>query len=90
MKNNNKVIPVFYYPNTETFKVNILLDNNNKSGIYKWTNNINNKSYVGSVKSLNDRLNIYYSLTTLKKRLETSSSAIYSALLKYNYNNFSL
>jgi len=91
MKNNNdkKVLPAFCYPNAEIFKAKILLNNKKKPGIYRWINNINNKSYVGSAKSLSDRLNIYYS-TTLDRRLEKGSSAIYSAILKYSYSNFSL
>ena len=31
------------YPNSETSKAKILLENTNKSGIYKWTNLINGK-----------------------------------------------
>src|SRR5450432_262385 len=50
--------------------------NKNKSGIYRWVNIINNKSYIGSAKCLNNRLGIYYSSTTIKKRLEKGSSAI--------------
>ena len=60
------MVPIYFYPNAYLFKGKILKDNNNKFGIYKWTNNINNKSYVGSAKYLN-RLNIYYFPTTLDK-----------------------
>jgi len=86
--NNTKLIPIVTYNNANKDKSTIYKDNIKRSAIYRWVNNINNKSYVGSAKSLNDRLNIYYSPTTLKKILERSSSAINSALLKYGYNNF--
>jgi hypothetical protein len=84
------IIPVATYTNAEKYKDLILKENNNKSGIYRWVNIINNKSYIGSAKYLNKRLGLYYSLTTIKKSLEKSSSAIHSALLKYSYNNFKL
>jgi len=88
--NNQKMVPIHSYPNAHLFKAKILKDNNNKSGIYRWINNINNKSYIGSAKCLKNRLSIYFSSTTLKNRLERGSSAIHSALLKYSYNNFKL
>lgn len=88
--NNNKIVPIFNYLNANTLKTKILKDNKNKPGIYRWINNINSKSYVGSAKCLKNRLKIYYSPTTLKTRLERGSSAIYSALLKYSYNKFKL
>ncbi len=90
-KNNNITIKsIITYINADLDKSKIYKDNKNKSVIYRWVNNINNKSYVGSAKYLNNRLNIYYSPTALKKILERSSSAINSALLKYGYNNFKL
>lgn len=88
--NNIIIKPVITYINADIHKSIIYKDNKNKSAIYRWVNNINNKSYVGSAKSLNDRLKIYFSPNTLKKRLERSSSAINSALLKYGYSNFKL
>jgi len=87
---NNKLIPRVTYTNAATYKSIIIAENKRKSGIYRWTNNINNKSYVGSAKYLDDRLNNYYSSTRLKKIVERESSAIYSALLKYNYSSFKL
>lgn len=87
---NTKIIPAVTYINPKEYKSLILKENKNKSGIYRWVNNINNKSYIGSAKYLNNRLSTYYSSTTLKKRLERGSSAIHSALLKYSYINFKL
>ena len=58
----------------------------NKGIIYCWLNNVNMKCYVGSSTNLNTRLYKYYSI----KQLYKSKSAIFSALLKYGYSNFSL
>ena len=52
--------------------------------------NINGKSYVGSSISLSSRFNIYYSLIFPKIKLNKGSSAIYRAILKHGYSNFSL
>jgi len=48
-KNNNSVtVPVKFYPNSEISKAQILSENQNKSGIYMWKNNLNDKQYIGS------------------------------------------
>jgi group I intron endonuclease len=67
-----------------------LNENRRKSGIYRLNNLRNNKSYVGSSICLSDRFNNYYSLGFLNRKIKKGSSAIYSALLKYGYSNFSL
>jgi len=41
--------------NTELHKLTILNENRNKSGIYRWVNNISGKSYIGSSRSLSKR-----------------------------------
>lgn len=78
--------PVVYYYNAELLKKDILKDNRNKSGIYRWTNLINNKTYVGSGKDLSKRLTSYFN----PKELIKQSRPINIALLKYGFNNFSL
>jgi group I intron endonuclease len=92
--NNNlkkiKLIPVITYNNTRVDKCIILKENTNKSGIYRLINKINGKSYIGSSIRLNNRFRLYYSSKTIKNRLSQGSSAIYSALLKYGHDNFSL
>ncbi len=90
MKNNKNTKVIKSYSNADFYKLRIYKDNRNKSGIYRWTNLITGKSYAGSAKSLSDRLKIYYSLSAINKRLDKSSSIIYSAILKYGYSNFSL
>lgn len=33
------------YRNADTYKLDVLKDNNNKTGIYKWTNKLTGKFY---------------------------------------------
>ena len=49
------------YQNAEADKAKILSENKNKSGIYMWTNLINDKCYIGSVIDLSDRLSFDFS-----------------------------
>jgi len=87
MKNNSSIVPVVSYVNADTHKVQILSENNKKSGIYLWTNLINKKQYVGSSIDLRKRFYPYYNV----KYLELNKSmTINRALLKYGYSNFSL
>lgn len=82
--------PIISYTNVNDNKKQIYKDNVGKSGIYMWTNLTNSKFYIGSSVSLATRFTIYFSLGALNKRTENNSSAIYSALLKYGYDNFKL
>lgn len=68
----------------------IYKDNYKKSGIYKWTNLINGKSYIGSSVNLYCRFRDYYSFYFINKSLKRGNSMIYNAILKYKHNNFSL
>jgi group I intron endonuclease len=88
--NNVELIPSITYTNADIDKSRIYEENRGKSGIYRWNNLITGKSYVGSSIYLSNRFSIYYSLTSLKRKLNKGSSAIYSAILKYGYSNFSL
>jgi group I intron endonuclease len=81
--------PVKFYDNAEELKSLILLDNKNKSEIYKWENKISRELYIGSAVYLNKRMLEYYreSYVTHSSR---SKSIICYALIKYGYSNFSL
>jgi group I intron endonuclease len=83
------VNPVKFYDNAEELKSLILLDNKNKSGIYKWENKISGEFYIGSAVDLNKRMLEYYreSYITHPSR---GKSIICFALVKYGYSNFSL
>jgi len=54
--------------------------------VYRWVNNINNKTYIGSSVNFSSRLYRYYNLDHLNKR----KTPIHNALLKYGHSNFSL
>jgi len=78
------------YNNADICKDQILSDNKNKAGIYKWKNKINNKCYIGSSENLSCRLSFYYSNSSMESLLKRSKSQICSALLKHGLYNFSL
>jgi group I intron endonuclease len=63
---------------------------NNKSGVYRWTNKITGASYIGSSTDLTRRLRGYLSNKFLEKEALKNHSIIYRALLKYDYSNFAL
>lgn len=79
------VVAVKSYGNADTMKRSMSLENKGKAGIYRWVNNINGKTYIGSSSNISKRLKNYYNLSCLEK----SNMTIYKALLKYGYSNFS-
>ena len=87
--NSTGIIPIVTYANANNDRFLIYKENRNKSGVYRWVNKINGKSYIGSSISLNNRLIIYYSLNSLTLKIK-GSIIIYRALLKYGHSNFSL
>jgi len=82
------IIPVMSNSNVETEKTRIIKDNRGKSGIYRWNNLINSKTYLGSSANLAVRFNVYFN----KNRLLGSGKrmAINLALSKYGLDKFSL
>jgi hypothetical protein len=86
---NTTTIPIITYANADASRSIICKENINKSGVYRWVNKVNGKSYIGSSMSLGNELTIYYSLNSLKIKVR-GSLIIYRALLKYGYSNFSL
>jgi GIY-YIG catalytic domain/NUMOD1 domain len=88
--NKVKLKPFIAYSNALLSRPNALKDNRGKSGIYRWTNLITDESYVGSSKDLTERFRNYYNKKDLNRRLLKGNSRIYTALLKYDYENFSL
>ena len=85
----SSIIPVVCYNNAKFHKRIIIKENRGKAGIYRWINNLNGKSYVGSSINLTIRLNVYFN----KNRLVTGSGnrmAIYQAISKYGLENFTL
>jgi hypothetical protein len=90
--------PVKEYLNSMLSKTLIYKENNKRSGIYLWFNNINGKYYIGSAKDLRNRLARYYSL----KELARTNNLIHranpqgvcspegAAIIKHKHENFSL
>jgi len=78
--------PQIKYNNADADKINIFADNRNKIGIYRWINNLNGKTYIGSSINLSVIFYTSYSLRYLAK----SNRPMERALLKYGFSNFSL
>lgn len=78
--------PIVRYNNADVDKAKIFADNRNRLGVYRWINNGNGNTYVGSSISLSLRFYTYYSLGSLAK----SNRPIDRALLKYGFSGFSL
>ena len=74
------------YFNCELEKSRIFAENKDKAVVYRWVNNINNKTYIGSSINLSIRLHKYYSV----KHLTNHKTPIHNALLKYGFKNFTL
>lgn len=83
---SSKANSIIKYFDTDKDKIKIFADNRNKSGVYLWTNKINNKIYIGSSTNLSVRFYSYFSLRSLAK----SNRLLERALLKYGFSNFSL
>ena len=84
------IVPIKSYSNAEVDKSKIIEENKQKSGIYRWINKVNNKRYVGSALDLSNRLLFYYSPAKMNYVLEQNKSFIYSAIIKYGLQDFSL
>ena len=54
------VSPIKSYRYSEASKNEVLKDNKGQSGVYRWVNNLNGKTYVGSGVNLTKRLVSYY------------------------------
>nr|YP_009440973.1 GIY-YIG endonuclease [Absidia glauca]AMA21279.1 GIY-YIG endonuclease [Absidia glauca] len=85
----SNINPAKFYDNAEELKSQILLENKNKSGIYKWENKISGDFYIGSAVDLSKRMSEYYRKSYITHPSRGRSIICY-ALVKYDYNNFSL
>jgi len=75
------------YSNADTQKLEILAENLDKSGVYRWNNLINGKAYIGSSIHLKIRFSQYFNVNYLERN---SGMHICRGLLKNGYSNFSL
>jgi excinuclease UvrABC nuclease subunit len=71
---------VIKYKNTDLDKLQILKENKGKSGIYRWTNLVNDKSCIGSSANLGRRLRNYFTISYLEYNIKKTRSSIYNAL----------
>jgi hypothetical protein len=74
----------------EVSQADVLKFLSGKSGIYKWTNTLNGKSYVGSSFNLHRRIQEYFNPERSLRELKRGESMLYKSLLKYGYLNFTL
>lgn len=84
---NLPVTPAVTYPDAEASKSQILKDNKGKAGVYRWTNKVNGKTYIGSTVDLTKRFYNYFSVKQLKEG-SGKDMAISKALLKYTHSKF--
>jgi len=80
------VVPIKIYANAETQKSLIIEENAGKSGVYRWVNQVNGKTYIGSSVNLSTRFRQYNNI----KYLSLYKMPIYKALLKHGLSKFSL
>lgn len=80
------IIPIVVYSNADTSKIQIIKEIKGKSGIYRWINNKNGKSYIGSSVNLSARLYRYYSLAHITAQSKHSLKC--KSLVKYGYSSF--
>lgn len=74
--------PVKIYGNADTDKLQILSENKNKAGVYRWVNLNTGKTYIGSGINLYKRIGEYYSLRNLERQILRTKSRIYRSILK--------
>jgi hypothetical protein len=79
----NNVIPVAVFSDVDKLKKDILWEIIGKAGIYRWTNKLNGKSYIGSSRDLGRRFSEYFRPSVLNKNM-----LIYKAIQKYGISNF--
>lgn len=82
-----EVKPKLIYDDADKNKALILSQAKGLTGIYRWVNVTNNKSYVGSAINLKERFTNYFNINHLTGN---PSMSICRALLKYGYSGFRL
>ncbi|BDC33816.1 hypothetical protein EMPS_mp03 (mitochondrion) [Entomortierella parvispora] len=85
----SSMVPIKIYSNADTMKQDILKDNFKKVGVYRWINNDNNKTYVGSSINLSNRFRLYFNNDFISDKTR-SKSLIHDALTLYGYSKFTL
>ena len=82
------VIPKVIYEDIVKDKSKIIQENKQKSGVYRWTHNINGKTYVGSSVNLSNRFYYWFNSKAMVHNIKISIIA--RAILKYGLSSFKL
>jgi len=85
---DSPVNPIITYNDLVINKIHIIKENKNKSGIYRLTNKLNGKMYIGSSSNLSSRFLKHFNLNYISKHKNELS--ISRAMIKYRYDNFYL
>lgn len=85
----SSVVPIKVYSNADTMKQDIIKDNHKKAGIYRWINNVNGNTYIGSSINLSKRFRLYYNYDFISNK-NKSKSMIHDALVSHGYSKFTL
>ena len=86
---NEYLKAVKVYDNFKEYRINILKEQRDKSGVYCLINKVNGHAYVGSSMNLASRMRNYLNKAFLKSK-QNANMPITKALLKYGHSNFSL
>jgi len=62
------VVPVIKYSNADIQKLQIIKENNGKSGVYHWVGLVNGKSYIGSSVNFAKRFGGYYNINFISNK----------------------
>jgi group I intron endonuclease len=85
---DSSVNPIITYNDLVINKRHIIKENKDKSGIYRFTNKLNGKMYIGSSSNLSSRFLKHFNLNYISKHKNELS--ISRAMIKYGYDNFYL
>jgi group I intron endonuclease len=85
----SSIVPIKIYSNADTMKQDIIKDNYKKIGVYRWINNDNGKTYIGSSINLSNRFRLYFNYDFISDK-NRNKSLIHDALTLYGYSKFTL
>jgi group I intron endonuclease len=86
---NQQFKAIKVYDNFKEYRVNIIKEQKDQSGVYCLINKVNGHAYVGSSMNLASRMRNYLNKAFLKSK-QNANMPITKALLKYDHSNFSL
>ena len=75
---SSAVMPVIKYNNADLNKLEILKENKGKYDVYRWTNLVNGKNYVGSSTNLERRLINYFTISCLEYNTKKRPGVVFT------------